>query len=145
MQRIIALILFLVSFFVPGDMTKANVYPEKALTEGTTKAEFVFENKTGNRLEITVKVDSIQRRAIEDTDLWIDVPFEQYYNEGITNYKLYPTEKTTLHVEFRTKSGIDIPLVSGDYRITVSYKMNGYTDNQTGTATSEFTVAPMEW
>jgi len=146
MQRLIAIILFIISFFVPGDMSKANVYPENAITEGSTKAEFVFENKTGNRLDITVKVDSIKRKSIQDENTWIDISYEQHYTDGITQYKLYPNEKTILHVNFVdpvTKA--DVPLISGDYQITVSYTMSGYTDNETATKTFDFTVEPSDW
>ncbi len=145
MQRLIAIILFIISFFVPGDMSKGDVYPEKAIDAGATKAEFVFENKTGNRLEITVKIDSIERKAIENDGEWVAVPFEQYFNEGVTQYKLYPNEKTTLHVDFVNADHEDVPLISGDYRIKVTYKMSGYTDNTTGSVTKNFSVSAFDW
>lgn len=145
MQRLIAIILFIISFFIPGDMSKANVYPEKAIEAGATKAEFVFENKTGNRLEITVKIDSIERKAIENDGEWVAVPFEQYFNEGITQYKLYPNEKTTLHVNFVNDKQEDVPLISGDYRIKVTYNMSGYTDNTSGSTTQTFSVSAIDW
>lgn len=145
MQRLIAIILFIISFFVPGDMSKGNVAPEKTIDAGATKAEFVFENKTGNRLEITVNIDSIERKAVESSGEWVAVPFKQYFNEGITQYKLYPNEKTTLHVNFVNSANEDVPLVAGDYRITVTYKMSGYTDNTTGSTTQEFKVAAFDW
>lgn len=146
MQRLIAIILFIISFFFGGNIDKANVWPEKEISEGATSAEFVFENKTGYRLEIDVSIDAIQRKAIENDGEWVDVPFVQHINEGITKYKLYPNEKTTLHVVFADpKTMEDVPLVSGDYQIKVSYKTSGYTNNQTGTATFGFTVAPFVW
>ena len=46
MQRLIAIILFIISFFFGGNIDKANVWPEKEISEGATSAEFVFENKT---------------------------------------------------------------------------------------------------
>lgn len=141
-QKFIALILFIVSFFVAGDMSKANLAPEKAITESSTRAEFVFENKTGYRLDIKVKVESIEREAIElGKGRWVSVPFNQYFSEGIESYKLYPTEKTTLHVEFTNSKGEEIPLTAGTYRITVSYQSTGYSENKTGSATFTFNVA----
>lgn len=145
MQRLIAIILFIISFFVPGDMSKANVYPNEKITENATKAEFVFENKTGNRLEINVTVDSIERKSFGSDD-WREIPFQQAVNESIAKYKLYPNEKITLHVNFiDPKTGEDVPLISGDYRITVTYKMSGYTDNETMTKTFDFNVESQAW
>ncbi len=144
-QRFIALILFVVSFFVAGDMTKANLYPEKEITESSTRAEFVFENKTGYRLDIKVKVDSIEREAIEfGKGQWVPVGFRQTYSEGIENYRLYPTEKTTLHIEFVNSKGEEIMLAAGTYRINVSYMTTGYSQNQTGSATFTFNVVADE-
>lgn len=145
MQRLIAIILFIISFFVPGDMSKANVYPNEKIAENATKAEFVFENKTGNRLEIGVTVDSVERKSIGSDD-WIPVSFQQVINGSIANYKLYPNEKITLHVNFiDPKTGEDVPLVAGDYRITVTYKMSGYTDNESMTKSFDFTVDAPDW
>lgn len=144
-QKFVALILFIVSFFVAGDMSKANLAPEKTITESSTRAEFVFENKTGYRLDIMVKVDSIEREAVElGKGQWVAVPFSQYYSDGIENYKLYPTEKTTLHVEFVNSKGEEVSLTSGTYRITVSYKSTGYSEQKTGSATFTFNVAADE-
>lgn len=144
-QKFVALILFIVSFFVAGDMSKANIAPENTVTESSTRAEFVFENKTGYRLNIEVKVESIEREAAEfGKGQWVKVPFRQYFNEGIDYYKLYPTEKTTLHVEFVNNKGEAISLAAGTYRITVSYVTTGYTSEKTGSATCTFNVAADE-
>ncbi len=144
-QKFVALILFIVSFFVTGDMSKANISPEAAITESSTRAEFVFENKTGYRLNIKVKVESIEREAAEfGKGQWVKVPFRQNFSDGIDNYKLYPTEKTTLHIDFVNSKGEDISLSAGNYRITVSYSTNGYTSEKTGSATGLFTVAADE-
>lgn len=144
-QKFVALILFIVSFFVTGDMSKANISLEAAITESSNRAEFVFENKTGYRLNIKVTVESIEREAAEfGKGQWVKVPFRQNFSDGIDNYKLYPTEKTTLHIDFVNSKGEDISLSAGNYRITVSYSTNGYTSEKTGSATGLFTVAADE-
>lgn len=145
MQKIIALILFIISFFTAGDMTKANVTVYKDLTAGDTKAVFVFENETGKALSQDIKVETVEREFLGQ---WIEIPFGQSFLESSGNSSLenrvYPGEKVSLYVDFMTTVAgipVDVPLTSGNYRITVSFKTDGYRTVTEGSVTASFTVA----
>ncbi len=145
MQKILAIILFIISFFTTGDMTKANVTLYKDLTAGDTTAVFVFENNTGKALSQDIKIETIEKEFLGQ---WVDVPFSQAILEtaGKSSFetRVYPGEKATLHVDFITTVGgipVQVPLTSGNYRITVSFKTDGYSKVAEGSVTADFTVA----
>lgn len=145
MQKIIAIILFIISFFTTGDMTKANVTLYKERVAGDTNAVFVFENNTGKALSNEIKVDAIEKEVLGQ---WIEVPFSQAVLEtaekSAFEKRVYPGEKCHLHVEFMTTVGgipVQVPLTSGNYRITVSFKTDGYSKVTEGSVTADFTVA----
>ena len=106
MQKILAIILFIISFFTTGDMTKANVTLYKDLTAGDTTAVFVFENNTGKALNRDIKIETIEKEFLGQ---WVEVPFSQAILEtaGKSSFetRVYPGEKATLHVDFITTVG----------------------------------------
>ncbi len=145
MQKIIAIILFIFSFFTAGDMTKANVTVAKELTAGDTSAVFVFENKTGKAISPDVKVESVEKEVLGE---WVPLNFEQAAfdaaGKSAFETRVYPTEKINLNVTFLVTIAnvtVEYPLTAGNYRITVSYKTDGYSSVTEGTLTSPFTVA----
>lgn len=145
MQKIIAIILFIISFFTTGDMTKANVTLYKDLTAGETKAVFVFENNTGKALSKDVKVEKVEKEFLGQ---WIEVSFSQSFleKESTSSFdnRIYPGEKEDIYVDFLTTIAgipVEIPLTSGNYRITVSFKTDGYSKVTEGSVTANFTVA----
>lgn len=145
MQKIIAIILFIISFFTTGDMTKANVTVYKELTAGDTNAVFVFENNTGKAIGKDIKIDKVEKEVFGQ---WIDVPFAQSFLEtaGKSDFenRVYPGEKESLYVDFMTTVAgipVQVPLTSGNYRVTVSFKTSGYSKVTEGSVTAEFTVA----
>lgn len=50
MTKITTIFLIIISFFIPGDMSKATITPEKGIKAGDISAVFIFENKTGKCL-----------------------------------------------------------------------------------------------
>lgn len=140
MQRLIAIILFIISFFTTGDLTKANVSAAKEIKSGDTSAVFVFENETGKRIDGEIVIEDIEKEVLGQ---WISVPFSQSYLENDRSEPVYPTEKRSLYVDFQSTISdipIQIPITSGSYRITVTFKTNGYRSVQDGKVTSAFTV-----
>lgn len=145
MQKIIAIILFIISFFTTGDMTKANVTLYKERVAGDTNAVFVFENNTGKALSQDIKIETVEKEVLGQ---WVEFPFAQEYLElasksGLTE-RVYPGEKVFLHVAFMTviaERPVPVPLTSGNYRITVSFKTDGYSKVTEGSVTADFTVA----
>ena len=79
---------------------------------------------------------------------WVEFPFAQEDLElasksGLTE-RVYPGEKVFLHVAFMTviaERPVPVPLTSGNYRITVSFKTDGYSKVTEGSVTADFTVA----
>ena len=147
MQKIIAIILFIISFFTTGDMTKANVTLYKDLTAGDSKAVFVFENNTGKALSKDIKVEKVEKEFLGQ---WIEVSFNQSYLELASTSsssfenRIYPGEKEDIYVDFMAVIAgipVEIPLTSGNYRITVSFKTDGYSKVAEGSVTANFTVA----
>lgn len=145
MQKIIAFLLVLFSFFIKGDMTKTNLMPEAEIKAGATSASFIFENKTGKTLDLHIFIEKIE---MEKDGEWKEVSYIQMLDDVDFVYpsKLYPNEKTDLSVEFRQREvysePVEMPLEAGNYRITVSYKTKGYHKTQEGTKTFDFTVSP---
>lgn len=141
MQRLIAIILFIISLFTTGDMTKANVTAKNEIKSGDTSAVFVFENGTGKRIDGEIVVEDIEKEVFGQ---WVSIPFSQSFLESDKSEPVYPTEKRNLYVDFLSTVSnipIQIPITSGSYRITVSFKTNGYRNVQSGEVVSSFTVA----
>lgn len=145
MSKILTIFLIIISFFTAGDMTKANITPEKEIKAGDTSAVFMFENKTGKTLDLHIFVESVEMKKDGE---WKEIPFEQMLDDVDFVYpsKLYPGEKTDLEVLFRQRDvyseAVPMPVEEGSYRITVSYKTKGYRTVKEGKKTVEFTVMP---
>ena len=145
MSKILTIFLSIISFFTAGDMTKANITPEKEIKAGDTSAVFMFENKTGKTLDLHIFVESVEMKKDGE---WKEIPFDQMLDDVDFVYpsKLYPGEKTDLEVLFRQRDvyseAVPMPVEEGSYRITVSYKTKGYRTVKEGKKTVEFTVMP---
>lgn len=145
MRRIITIFLIIISFFTAGDMTKANITPEKEIKAGDTSAVFMFENKTGKTLDLHIFVESVEMKKDGE---WKEIPFDQMLDDVDFVYpsKLYPGEKAELQVLFQQRGvysePVPMPLEEGNYRLTVSYKTKGYRTVKEGKKTVEFTVMP---
>ena len=145
MSKILTIFLIIISFFTAGDMTKANITPEKEIKAGDTSAVFMFENKTGKTLDLHIFVESVEMKKDGE---WKGIPFEQMLDDVDFVYpsKLYPGEKTDLEVLFRQRDvyseAVSMPVEEGSYRITVSFKTKGYRTVKEGKKTVEFTVMP---
>ena len=145
MSKILTIFLIIISFFTAGDMTKANITPEKEIKAGDTSAVFMFENKTGKTLDLNIFVESVEMKK---DGKWKEVPFDQMLDDVDFVYpsKLYPGEKTDIQVLFQQRAvysqAVPMPLEAGNYRLTVSYKTKGYRTVKEGKKTVEFTVMP---
>ena len=145
MRRIITIFLIIISFFTAGDITKANITPEKEIKAGDTSAVFMFENKTGKTLDLHIFVESVEMKKDGE---WKEIPFDQMLDDVDFVYpsKLYPGEKAELQVLFQQRDvysePVPMPLEEGNYRLTVSYKTKGYRTVKEGKKTVEFTVMP---
>lgn len=145
MRRIITIFLIIISFFTAGDITKANITPEKEIKAGDTSAVFMFENKTGKTLDLHIFVESVEMKKDGE---WKEIPFDQMLDDVDFVYPstLYPGEKAELQVLFQQRGvysePVPMPLEEGNYRLTVSYKTKGYRTVKEGKKTVEFTVMP---
>lgn len=146
MTKIITIFLIIFSFFIPGDMSKATITPEKEIKAGDTSAVFKFENKTGKMLDLNILVESVEMKK---DDQWVEIPFDQMLDDNDFVYmsKLNPGESTDIQVLFRQRAvysePVPMPLEEGSYRLTVSYKTKGYRlKSKEAKKTVEFTVAP---
>ena len=146
MTKIITIFLIIISFFIPGDMSKANITPEKEIKAGDTSAVFIFENNTGKMLDLNILVESVEMKK---DDQWVEIPFDQMLDDNDFVYmsKLNPGESTDIQVLFRQRAvysePVPMPLEEGTYRLTVSYKTKGYRlKSKKAKMTVEFTVAP---
>ena len=146
MTKIITIFLIIISFFIPGDMSKATITPEKEIKAGDTSAVFIFENKTGKTLDLHIFVESVEMKKDGE---WKEIPFDQMLDDNDFVYmsKLNPGESTDIQVLFRQRAvysePVPMPLEEGSYRLTVSYKTNGYRlISKEAKMTVEFTVMP---
>ena len=146
MTKIITIFLIIISFFIPGDMSKANITPEKEIKAGDTSAVFIFENNTGKMLDLNILVESVEMKK---DDQWVEIPFDQMLDDNDFVYmsKLNPGESTDIQVFFRQRAvysePVPMPLEEGTYRLTVSYKTKGYRlISKEAKMTVEFTVMP---
>lgn len=145
MQRILAFLMIIFSFFIKGDMTKTEMTPETEIKAGATSATFIFENKTGKPLDLHIYIEKIE---MEKDGKWEEVSYIQMLDDVDFVYPciLYPGQKTDLSVEFRQREvysePVTMPLEEGNYRVTVAYKTSGTRRVQEATKTFDFTVAP---
>lgn len=146
MTKIITIFLIIISFFIPGDMSKANITPEKEIKAGDTSAVFIFENNTGKMLDLNILVESVEMKK---DDQWVEIPFDQMLDDNDFVYmsKLNPGESTDIQVFFRQRAvysePVPMPLEEGTYRLTVSYKTKGYRlISKEAKMPVEFTVTP---
>lgn len=146
MTKIITIFLIIISFFIPGDMSKANITPEKEIKAGDTSAVFIFENNTGKMLDLNILVESVEMKK---DDQWVEIPFDQMLDDNDFVYmsKLNPGESMDIQVFFRQRAvysePVPMPLEEGTYRLTVSYKTKGYRlISKEAKMPVEFTVTP---
>ena len=146
MTKITTIFLIIISFFIPGDMSKANITPEKEIKAGDTSAVFIFENKTGKMLDLNILVESVEMKK---DDQWVEIPFDQMLDDNDFVYmsKLNPGESMDIQVFFRQRAvysePVPMPLEEGTYRLTVSYKTKGYRlISKEAKMPVEFTVTP---
>ena len=79
MTKITMIFLIIISFFIPGDMSKATITPEKEIKAGDTSAVFIFENKTGKMLDLNILVESVEMKK---DDQWVEIPFDQMLDDN---------------------------------------------------------------
>ncbi len=131
LKKLIAVILFAVSFIVPGSPDKVDI---SVNTEETEKQIITAEwkNNTGKAIaEIRFYVEKN-----EDGE-WTEIPFSPYFGFPEIYTQYYPTEGGKISIG--TEEVFGTKLSSGEYRIILYYNVL-YCSTNSGKASADFII-----
>lgn len=130
-KKIIAVILFAVSFIIPGDPNKADI--SVSVTENEKQVITAeWKNNTGKAIsEIRFYVEKN-----EDGE-WTEIPFSSHFGFPEIYTIHYPTEKGKISID--TEDVFGKKLTPGEYRITLNYNVL-YSDTSEGCASAVFNI-----
>ena len=129
--KLIALILFAVSFIIPGSPDNVDISAEAVAGEAQI-IRVEWKNNTGKA--ITVPKYYIEKYENEE---WTAVEFSDGFGFPEIYTQYYPTEGGTITID--AKRDLKEPLTAGTYRITLCYNIL-YSSVKTGSSCAEFTV-----
>lgn len=130
--KILALLMFAVSFIVPGNPEKLDI----SVNVTTTEQQMIYvewKNNTGKAItEPTYYIEKLENGKWQEVEFAEGFGFPEIYTQH------YPTEggKITVNVQKDLKE----PLTEGKYRITLCYELL-YCNTKNGCANIEFEVS----
>ncbi len=130
-SKLIAIILFAVSFLIPGEADNMDI----SVTVSNTETQIItveWKNNTGKA--VTEPRFYIEKQNGEE---WTDVPFAPGFGFPEIYTRYYPTEGGRITVD--TARDLKEPLSQGTYRITLCYDVL-YSENTNGNAHCIFVI-----
>lgn len=131
LAKAVAILLFAVSFFVPGSHDKMDI----SVSIASVEAQVIYvswKNNTGKA--ITQPTYYLEK---QENDGWTAVEFAEGFGFPEIYTQYYPTEGSSFRID--VQRDLKEPLSAGTYRITLCYELL-YSNNTSGRATAVFCV-----
>ncbi|MBR3767702.1 MAG: hypothetical protein IKL10_05625 [Clostridia bacterium] len=130
-SKMIAIILFAVSFLLPGNPDDVAISADVSSSDKQV-ITVEWQNNTGK----AIKNPTYYIEKLEDEE-WQSVEFAEDFGFPEIYTQYYPTESGKITVN--GKKDLKEPLTKGTYRITLCYELL-YCDTRNGSSSVEFTI-----